>query len=72
MILEMHAMISEFLPIGLPPAFHGWHLILQSCDDDDDWDLLPTYPRVENIVVPGKGTTDSRTAHTVHQEANAI
>jgi hypothetical protein len=71
MVFEMHATALEFLPVGIPPALHV-RLVLQPCDDDDNWDLLSADSRVKKVVVPNKSATGSRAAHTVYQKADAI
>lgn len=64
MACEMHALTLEFLPLGIPPALHDG-LVLQPCDDDDDWDLLPADARVKSVVGLKDGARGSRAAHAV-------
>jgi hypothetical protein len=71
MACEMHAKTLDLPPIAIPPDFHGSHF-LQSCDDNDDRDILPADPRVKCGVVLDEGTKGSRAVHTVHQKADSI
>src|SRR5882757_5287503 len=48
MVFEIHSELFEDRPIGVPPAIHCRLLVLQSCDDDNNCDLLAADGRVSS------------------------
>lgn len=51
--------VLEITLVFIPPALHV-RLLLQSCDDDHDWYLLPTDPSVKRVIGSSDGGKGSR------------